>query len=230
MFESIHSLPTSIFVTFGITLLLAVALFVKAANYSQKILALLAAWIIFQTLMSLSGFYKIANTVPPRFGLLIIPPLILIVSRFYTDKGKSFLDNLDVKTLTLIHVLRVPVELVLYGLFAHGLVPELMTFEGRNFDLFSGLTAPFVYYFGYVKKSLSNSFMLVWNFICLALVVNVAMNAVLSLPSVFQLFALDQPNTAILQFPFVLLPSVLVPLVLLAHLTAIRQLLRNRKK
>jgi hypothetical protein len=105
-----------------------------------------------------------------------------------------------------------------------------MTFEGRNFDVVSGLSAPLVYYFGFVKKQLSKAFILVWNVICLALVVNVAFYAVLSSPTKFQQFAFDQPNIALGYFPFVLLPSLLVPLVVFAHLVSIRQLLSNKSK
>jgi hypothetical protein len=69
--------------------------------------------------------------------------------------------------------------------------------------------------------------LLLWNFICLGLLINIVVNAVLSAPSVFQQFAFGQPNTAILYFPFVWLPCCVVPLVLLAHLTSIRKLLSN---
>lgn len=221
-------LQNYIYLVFGLTVLFAIVLFYKAANYSKTFLTAILIWVVFQIVVTLSGFYKIANTFPPRFGLLIIPPLILTIIKFNTKKGKQFIDGLNIKTLTLVHTLRIPVELVLYWLFIHKAVPELMTFEGRNFDIFSGLSAPFIYYFGFVKKLLSRNILLLWNFICLALLFNIAFNAILSLPSAFQQFAFDQPNIAILQFPFVLLPSVLVPLVLFAHLASIRQLLYDK--
>lgn len=221
-------LPIYIYLVFGLTILSAVLLFYKATNFSISFLTLIIVWIIFQSIISILGFYKISNTIPPRFGLLIIPPLILTIIRFNTKKGKLFIDGLNIKTLTLFHTLRIPVELVLYWLFIHKAVPELMTFEGRNFDIFSGLTAPVVYYFGFIKKSLNRNVLLFWNFICLGLLFNIAFNAILSLPSPFQQFAFDQPNVAILQFPFVLLPSILVSLVLFSHLASIRQLLHNK--
>jgi hypothetical protein len=51
--------------------------------------------------------------------------------------------------------------------------------------------------------------------------------------SAFGTFALPtpglrEPNLAILHFPFVWLPACVVPLVLLAHLTAIRALLTKK--
>ena len=45
--------------------------------------------------------------------------------------------------------MRVGVEVVLFWLFIKRVVPESMTFEGRNFDIISGITAPFVAYFAY---------------------------------------------------------------------------------
>jgi hypothetical protein len=58
----------------------------------------------------------------------------------------------------------------------------------------------------------------IWNWICLALLLNIVVRAVLSAPSPIQQFAFDQPNIAILHFPFVFLPGFIVPAVLFCHL------------
>ena len=105
-----------------------------------------------------------------------------------------------------------------------------MTFEGRNLDILSGLTAPLIYYFGYVKKQLPKSVLLGWNILCLGLLINIVRLAILSAPFPFQTLAFDQPNIAILYFPFVWLPCCVVPLVLLSHLATIRKLLVPEKK
>jgi len=105
-----------------------------------------------------------------------------------------------------------------------------MTFEGRNFDILSGLTAPFIYYFGFVKKSLNKKIILVWNFICLALLINIVATAILSAPFTFQKLAFDQPNVAVLYFPFVWLPCCIVPLVFFSHVASIRQLYKGEEK
>jgi hypothetical protein len=160
----------------------------------------------------------------------VLPPLITILIIFNTKAGKHFIDGLNIKTLTIFHIIRIPVELALYGLFLHHAVPGLMTFEGRNFDVLSGLSAPIVYYFGFVQKKLSEMAILIWNFICLALLLNIVVNALLSAPGPLQHFAFEQPNIAVLYFPFVLLPSVLVPMVLFAHLITIRRLLGKTQR
>src|SRR5688572_14069161 len=220
-------LPSYIEAIFALTTFLTVFLFYKAANKSNITLITVVVWLVIQTLVSLTGFYTDTSTVPPRFLLLVGPPLVCILLLFLTPKGKLFLDRLNLSWLTLLHVIRIPVELVLLWLFVHKTVPELMTFEGRNFDIISGLTAPLVYYFCFIKKQCSKNILIVWNVLCLGLLLNIVVNAILSAPAPFQQFAFDQPNVAVLYFPFIWLPCCVVPLVLLSHLASLRQLLKK---
>lgn len=222
-----EDLPSYIGLVFGLTTLISVLLFYKAASYSKTTVVVLFFWLVVQSLMSISGFYTVTNTFPSRFILLLTPALIFIIFLFFTNNGNKYLDQLDIKTLSILHVIRVPVEIVLYWLFIYGTVPQLMTFEGRNFDILAGLSAPFIYYYSFVKRKLSSKVMVVWNLICLLLLVNIFTNAVLSLPVSFQMFAFDQPNIAVMYFPFVWLPTCVVPLVLLSHLASIRILLKK---
>ncbi len=223
-----QTLPPYIPLMFSLTTLLTVALFYKSANNSKTTVLILFIWLTIQTAIGFSGFYTVTNTIPPRFLILILPPLLLIIGLFSTSKGRQYIYSLDAKMLTILHVIRIPVEIVLYWLFINKTVPQLMTFEGRNFDILSGLTAPIVYYFGYIRKQLSRKVLLIWNFICLGLLFNIVVNAILSVPFPFQKFAFDQPNIAVLYFPFNWLPSLVVPLVLFSHLAIIRQLLNDK--
>lgn len=224
----INHLPLYVNVVFALATLLTLWLFYIAAHESRVTLAIMLSWLALQAVLGLSGFYLQTQAVPPRFPVLVIAPLLLLITLLATGRGRRFIDHLRLDQLTLLHTIRILVELVLFWLFISKTVPQLMTFEGRNFDVLSGLTAPFIYYFGFVKKRISRQFLLLWNVVCLGLLLNIVGNAVLSTPSRFQMFAFDQPNVAILYFPFVWLPSFIVPIVLLAHVTAIRRLLRNQ--
>jgi hypothetical protein len=224
-----ENLPLYISVVFILTTLLTVWFFYKAANKSKAVLFILFGWLVLQAIIGLTGFYTVTNTLPPRFALLVLPPNLFIIFLFLSKRGRSFLDGLDVKMLTLLHIVRIPVELVLLWLFLYKMVPERMTFEGRNFDIISGITAPIVYYLGFVKNKLSSRMILVWNFICLALLFNIVITAILSAPVVFQRFDFDQPNIGVFYFPFNWLPGCIVPLVLLSHLAVIRNLLIGRR-
>lgn len=220
-----ETLPLYVGILFGVTTLLTIYLFYKASRNSKFAILLVALWLVIQSIVSLTGFYTHVDTTPPRFPFLILPPVLIIISLFVTTAGKRYIDTLDIKALTLLHTIRVPVEIVLYLLCVHKTIPEIMTFEGRNLDILSGVTAPAIYYFGFVTKRINKNILLLWNFICLGLLVNIVTTAILSAPLPFQQLAFEQPNIAVLYFPFTWLPCCVVPLVLLAHLVAIRKLL-----
>jgi hypothetical protein len=225
-----EDLPLYISPVFIAITALTLYFFYRAANKSKMVLLLLLLWLAIQAVAGLSGFYTVTDTVPPRLLGMIGLPLALMIGLFATAKGRRFIDGLDMKYLTLLHTVRVPVEIVLLWLFLNGAIPQLMTFEGRNFDIFSGLSAPLIWYFGIQKNRLSNGIMLLWNFICLGLLLNIITNGILSAPSNFQVFAFDQPNIAVLYFPFVWLPAFIVPLVMFCHVASIRQLLGRKKR
>jgi hypothetical protein len=226
----IAGLPMYISIVFIFTTLITVFFFHRAAGRSTTALLVLLSWLGIQAAISLTGFYYTeTREFPPRFLLLVLPPFLTIILLFFIKKGKRFIDNLELQAITLLHIIRIPVELVLLWLYNEGTVPELMTFEGRNFDIFSGLTAPVVAWYCFRNGQVKSGVLLAWNIACLLLLINIVANAVLSAPFAFQQFAFEQPNTAVLYFPFVWLPCCVVPIVLLCHLAAIRRLLPGFK-
>jgi hypothetical protein len=224
-----ENLPISISIIFGVTTASTIYLFYKASRNLKLVLIISIAWLLLQGVVASTGFYTVTDTIPPRFMLLVIPPFAFIVFLFLTEKGRRFIDSLDVKALTLLHIVRIPVEIILLMLFLQKTIPQIMTFEGRNFDILSGISALFIYYFGFVRKTLNKNLIIAWNFLCLALLVNIVTIAILSAPFTFQKLAFDQPNVAVFYFPFVWLPAFIVPVVLLSHLVSIRQLLTKTK-
>jgi hypothetical protein len=220
-------LPTYIYLTFGATVIFTIWLFYKATNNSKTFLIGLSAWIIIQSALAITGFYNNPATMTVRFPLLFTPPLLFLASRFVTKSGRNFIDGLNLPLLTIFHVIRIPVEIVLFWLFINHSVPEAMTFHGRNLDILSGISAPFVYYFGFIKKKLNKAIIIAWNLICFVLLLNVVSAGMLSLPARFMQFGFEQPNIALGYFPFILLPALLVPLVILSTAAAMRQLLKK---
>jgi len=223
-----ENVSSQIIILFILTTLAAIWLFVKAAHNSKIVILGIACWMLIQSLLSIVGFYTDWNRIPPRFMLMILPPLIFIILMLVSKRGKGFIDSLNIETLTILHCIRIPVEITLYYLFQAKLIPQSMTFEGSNFDILSGISAPVVYYMVFIAKKLDRRVLLAWNFLCLALLLNVVITAILSAKTPFQKFDFDQPNIGIGYFPFVLLPSVIVPIVLFSHLASIRKILNRR--
>jgi hypothetical protein len=220
-----ENLPLYSIIVFIVTTGLCFFLFYRASNFSFTAFLIISCWLVIQGILSLTGFYFITDTNPPRGILFILPPLLFIIILFITAGGKRFIDQMEPGTLTLLHIIRIPVEFVLYWLYLDKQVPKLMTFAGGNYDIISGITAPFVFYFGYVNKQLGRNIRLWWNLLCLALLFMIARHAIFSVPSPFQKFGFDQPNIAILHFPYSWLPSCIVPMVLFSHLAMIRKLI-----
>ncbi len=231
----IEDLPTYISLIFGLTTVATLLLFYLAVKKSTSgttskkataVLFCLTIWLAIQAFLTLKNVYNSNTTsIPPKILLLgILPTILTIILLFVTSKGQQFIDTLPLTNITYLNVVRIPVEMILLWLFLNKAIPQLMTFEGRNFDIIAGITAPFIAYFGLTKGKLSRQLILVWNFICLALLLNIVINALFSAPSPLQIFAFDQPNIAILNFPFSWLPTFIVPIVLFGHLTSIRQL------
>ena len=223
-------LPLYIDLLFIVTVATTFILFLKTTYFSKKLLIILLSWMVVHAMLALKGFYLDSNIFPPRFMFTIIPPIIVIILLFSTRKGKTWIDGLNIKWLTWIHIVRIPVELVLYLISLHQLIPALMTFEGRNFDILSGLTTPFIYYFTLKNNRSNKRLLLFWNIVCLGLLINIVVLAILSAPSPYQKFAFDHPNRALYYFPYIWLASVIVPLVLFSHLASIRKLVIALKK
>jgi hypothetical protein len=221
-----ENLSSFVSILFIVSALFSIFQFYLASHQSNTALLVIITLSCLHLVIGLTGFYTDASGVPPRFALLIVPQLILFVILFVTKRGRLFLDGLDIKKMTFLHVVRIPVEITLYLLAAEKWVPELMTFEGYNFDIFSGVSAIVVYYFVFIKQKGGKTILLVWNILCLILVIIIVVLAILSAPTQFQQLAFEQPNIAIAYFPFVWLPSIVVPIVLLSHLAAIRQLIK----
>lgn len=233
----IENLPTYISLIFGLTTISTLILFIwtiRNSNSEQTrktatpIFIGLTIWLTLQAVLTLTNIYNSdTNSFPPKIMLFgILPTILTIILLFTTSKGRQFIDSLPLRNLTIINIVRIPVEIVLFWLFLNKAIPELMTFEGRNFDIIAGITAPFIAYFGFKKLKLNRNILLIWNLICLVLLINIVVNALFSAPSPIQKFAFEQPNIAILNFPFSWLPTFIVPIVLFGHLTSIRQLLK----
>ncbi len=236
----IENLPSYISVIFILTTIATLLLFYEVINSSSIektrkkaafFLVSFSIWLIIQAVLTLNNFYNSdPNLFPPKIVLFgILPLLLTVIWLFAATKGRQFIDSLPLGNIINLNIVRIPVEIVLFWLFLNKAVPELMTFEGRNFDIIAGVSAPFIAYFGFKRGMLSRKFSLVWNLICLGLLINIVGSAALSIPSPVQTVAFEQPNIAMLNFPFSWLPTFIVPIVLFGHLVAIRQLSRKSK-
>ena len=178
--------------------------------------------------LAFNNFY-LTNTNPPRFPLAPFPTIVILLMLFFVFTARKGISVNSLQLLTVLSLVRIPVELVLLWLYQHGQVPQLMTFEGRNFDILSGLTAPLVAWLGFRGGKINRPLLIVWNLFAFGLLLNIVTNAILSLETPFQQFAFDQPNRGVLYFPFIWLPAIIVPIVFVSHIVSLWQLSKRFK-
>lgn len=226
----IENVPSYVSILFILTTFLTIGFLFHAIKKSvfdtaaaKIVVTAVAFWVLFTAVLAMSGFYLDTEDFPPNFAFLPLPALAFFtfILLFFRN---SFVDRLPLKILTMLHIVRIPVEIVLWLLFENGMIPEIMTFEGRNFDILAGITAPIICWLAFRNGKTNRVLLIAWNIIFLIFVTNIVVTAIFSLPTSFQQFGLDQPNRAILYFPYVWLPGIVVPIVYFAHFASLSQL------
>lgn len=230
----IEQVPAYVSIVFLITSFTTFGIFAHAIKrvgfghlWSKVLLFLIPFWMLFQAVLSSTGFYLSTDSVPPRLPIFaVLPAVVVIVVCLVT--GRDFVERLPLKVLTIIHVVRIPVELALAWLFEQRLVPQEMTFHGWNYDIASGILAVIVTFLAFRGGLVNWKLLVAFNVIGLLLLANIVTIAVLSLQSPLQKLAFDQPNRGVLYFPYVWLPAMIVPVVLFSHLASLWKLYRGR--
>lgn len=216
-----HKIPTVIVLLFLSVVVLTVFLFYKMNKNNKKILLFLFLWGVLHSVLAVNKFYIVTETATFNpFVFILIPSFSIIFYVAFSKRGKQFYQSRNVFISPVVHVVRIPVELFLHYFALQGLLPKEMTFEGRNFDIVIGISAILIliaFYFFKLPKQL----LLLWNYIGLFFVLFILVNGILASPITYKYFHFSQPNEAILYFPFILLPAIIVPIVIYTHLTDI---------
>lgn len=224
----VETLPLYVPTVFVLTALLTVGTFLFAIlmagmrSLPAKLLTgFVIGWTIVTAVLAVSGFYQEFDVVPPRVFAFGAMPFILLAFVYLIFFRQNFLEFLPLKVLTLLHIIRIPVELVLFWLYQNGQVPVEMTFEGRNLDILSGISAPIVYFLAFREGRVNRTLLFVWNLAALSLLINIVTIAVLAFPSPFQMVGFENPNVGVTYFPYIWLPAVIVPIVFFCHVVSL---------
>ncbi|HQY67109.1 MAG TPA: hypothetical protein PLD38_07500 [Pyrinomonadaceae bacterium] len=228
-----ETVPAYVTIVFLLTTFTAIGFLLRATRKaglgllpSQILIFILPLWIFFQAALSVLGFYEDFTSVPPRLFLFGILPALLLVLGYIAAFHRTYVERLPLKLLTLLHIVRIPVELVLLWLSIAGQVPRMMTFQGLNFDILSGIAAPIVAWLAFRGGETRRGLLIAFNVIGILLLANVVVIAALSVPSSIQFLNIAEPNRAVLYFPYIYLPTIVVPIVLFSHLASLYKLLR----
>ena len=198
-------------------------------SLSIKVLIFSLLWLGITGFLAHSGFYSEFDALPPRLFFAIGPPNLLTIMLLVFKKSRNYLKKISISTLTYLHIIRIPVEMVLWWLALAGTVPMMLTFEGMNYDILSGATAPFVAIFLVSEKRYHRLGAILWNLLTLGLLANIVGHAILSAPTPFQQINFDNPMIAVFHLPYIWLPAFIVPAVFFSHLVSLVQLFSRKE-
>ena len=199
----------------------------KKKTIRTRIVLGFLGWIVIISALSISGFLSDFTKLPPRPLLALLIPLVVIIWASRSAIATEILRHIPPQNIIRLQSFRIFVEIVLWMLFVENLIAVQMTFEGRNFDILAGLSAVVIAWL-ISRGKVSKNGVIIWNILCLGLLLNIVIVAVLSMPLPFRVFMNEPANTIVMKFPFVLLPALLVPLAYGLHFLSLKQALNQK--
>ena len=181
-------------------------------------------WLAYLVILTFTGVLKDLN-LPPKFPLFIFAPLVIGFIVFY----RRSINSAVVKAIPDVWPIyfqsfRIAVEFLLLYTFYAGIIPESATFEGLNFDVLMGISAPFVAYF-VVRKNGSRSLQYFWNLLGIAMVLFVGY--IIATSMYFpQNWGSEIPLVSFefIDMPYLLLAGFLAPLAIFMHVVSLVKL------
>jgi hypothetical protein len=189
------------------------------------------AWLALTGAIAASGALERWERMPPPMLVVMIVSVALVVGVACSRFGATVARGLPLAALVGYQAFRIAVEFMLHRAYEQGVIGVQMTWSGRNFDVVTGVSA---LAFGLwlarpgARADSSRSVIWLWNGIGSALLANIVVVAVLSMPTHFLAFD-GPPNAWVATFPYVWLPTVMVMAALFGHVLVARRLLADAR-
>ncbi len=175
-------------------------------------------------ILAATGVLLNFSQIPPPFGVTMAITFGLTIFLFGFSKwGARLANGLSFQVLMGFQSFRIVVELFLFQLFKADIIPVQMTFAGLNWDILTGIVA-LIYLLAQTHIKIPKWALIAFNIFGLALVINIVIVAFLSAPFPIRVFMNEPANTIVGYFPFIWLPTFLVPLAIGGHILAFRKL------
>ena len=188
----------------------------------------LTVWAFFATAVGAAGtrILRDSRALPP---LLVLPAVALVVLLARSRVGARLASAIPAYVLIGLASYRLGVEVFLHQLSRAGVVPRMLTYEGANFDLIIGLSAPVVAWLLYTGR-IGPRLAIGWSVFGMAMLLNVVVRSILTAPGPLHLLTSEVENRAVTTFPYTYIPGLLAPLAMALHVLSIRALRRRAQE
>lgn len=185
------------------------------------------AWAALIFVLAKNAFFASTSTTKvPVLGFAIVLPILVGVALLRRPSFREALGRIPVHWLVGVQSYRALGALFVIAYLEHHMPAQFALPAGIG-DILVGLGAPFAAYrVATASPDRARSAGATWCVLGIADLVIAVTCGFLSAPSVFQALALNDPNTAITRFPFVLIPTFAVPLSIVLHVFVLSRLRR----
>ena len=187
-----------------------------------------ALWVVVALTLSARGFFVgAAGTSVPRIVYALVPLSVGYIAYLSLRSVRAVADQIPLHWMIGLQFYRA-LGVVFLVEWTLGALPGAFALPAGIGDIAVGLAAPWVAARVKAGAPRSRELAILWNVLGIAdLVVAVTMG-VTTTPGPLHLFALDNPNVAIIMLPLVLVPIIAVPFSILLHLIGLHRLVGPR--
>ncbi len=206
----------------------------ETKRWSVRMLRLFAGgFILVVGILALDHVFTDFTGMPPKIMVAVLAAFVGMLVIAFNPLAKRWIEELPQTWLIGAQGFRIVVEIQLYFLAMTPFFPKMMTLEGANFDIVTGLAAiPVAIIVGRLENSgqteTAGRLIAFFNVIGLLLLINVAGRGILSMPTEFRAIEVEHPPIAVGAFPFIWLPTFVVPFAALLHILSLRKLVLRK--
>ena len=179
-------------------------------------------WMAITWTAARSGILREWERRPPPFAFLVVGIVGLAAVIAFSGVGQRLARFVPLWALVAVQAFRLPLELAMHAMAEGGVMPGIMSYSGRNFDIVTGASAIVVALLTAAGLT-GRRLVMLWNVAGFLLLANVVIVAILATPAIHY-FGDQQLNVWVTYPPFVWLPAVLVLAALAGHLVIFRAL------
>ena len=204
--------------------------FSKQANiskYATWVSVPVLLWIIFQSTLSLNRWYMDRSAAHLLFPYLFTSSCILAI--LFVPRLREWALGLRIEILIGLQFIRLPMEGLLHWAAYHRQTPLALTFYGGSVEILIAAATPVVLYFYSKDKTKYRMWLFIWSYAGIASLTALWIRSLLCAPSTIQNWGYEIPNYLMVHFPGSWIVTVIIPVLLFAHIAAFLQMkLLNR--
>jgi hypothetical protein len=199
-------------------------------KHTIKAPIVLGLWILYVYLISSAGLL-LSFELPPNVFIFFFIPTILSITFFIRKyKNHPLMEAMPKSWTIYFQSFRIFVELIIWRTYLAGIFPVSMSFEGYNYEILVGLSAPIAAYLIFERKFLPEFTAIIWNFVGL-IVLGIIIGIALTSAYFPHLWGASSSLLKIEfgMFPYTLLAGFLAPMAIFMHILSLSQLLGVKK-